>query len=301
MARYESTGTPSGRVNAIARLMHAGAAAAWDPAADIDWSMGDDPAPRPGAHLWREAFASSSLRAYGAELWDRFWAEKQLWMLSQYLLGERNALAVTTKLALELPEAACRRFVGSQATEEARHVAAFERYATERQLQIYSAGASFNRLMQDLLAESRWDVVVIGLHVLIEGQALSSFRLAAATFHDPLLRRIIELVARDEKRHVSFGVLVARDQMGDWSTAEVRLRENFVLEAANLLSWQYRMDEVWARLGVSARDAETFTRESPLMSEYRLLLFNRIVHALGQIGLLTARVHAGLRAMDLCR
>ena len=53
----------------------------------------------------------------------------------------------------------------------------------------------------------RWDITALGMQIIIEALAMVAFRLADQTFHDDLIKEITRLVARDEARHVSFGVL----------------------------------------------------------------------------------------------
>ncbi len=271
----------------------------WDELRDIDWSLPEAASAAPADAYGRAALAASPLGRYGTEFWPRFRREQQAWMVSQFLHGEQSALVVSARLAEVLPDLAAKRYAASQAAEEARHVASFERYARARVPLAYAVSPSFERLLEQMLGDRRWDVLVLGMQVMIEALALGAFRLAASTFDDPLLRRITELVARDEARHVSFGVLLLDEVYSQLDAAELRAREEFVLVAAELLSERYLMTPIWERLDVPLADGTEFARSNAMTRAYRATIFARVVHTLRRVGLFTQRVQAGFERLGL--
>jgi hypothetical protein len=271
----------------------------WDESRDIDWAIHDREPLREQSAFVREAFDNSPLGRYGESLWRRFLQEQQSWMVSQFLHGEQSSLVVSARLIEVLPDVGAKRYAASQAAEEARHVAVFARYADEWLPNQYAVSPSFECLLEQILRSSQWDVLALGMQVMIEALALAAFRLANSTFEDPLIRRITQLVARDEARHVSFGVMLLDGLYTQMSASELRYREEFVLEAAELLSRRYLLTEVWERLGVDAGIGTEFANTNEMMRSYRSTIFARVVHTLKQIGLMTPRVQDGFERLGL--
>jgi hypothetical protein len=272
----------------------------WHEGRDIDWSAESNP-PAVESPFGRDAFDASPLARYGDAMWRRFRREQQAWMVGQFLHGEQSALVVTARLAVAVPDVSAKGYAASQAAEEARHLAAFARYTQERVTDPYPVCPAFERLLEQILADREWDILALGMQIMIESLALAAFRLASTTFEDPLIRRITHLAARDEARHVSFGVLLLDERYLAMSETERRYREDFVLEAADLLSRRYLMTDVWARLGVDATDGADFARTNEMMTAYRRTIFARVVHTLNRIGLMTPRVRAGFTSLQLVR
>lgn len=278
-----------------------GKRAQWDAAVDIDWSIevpfGE---PLPDNSAWAEAeFAASPLAAGGRRVIDTFRWEFQAWMVSQFLHGEQGALIAASRLAEVLPDIDSKLYAAEQAADEARHVEAFLRYVTDHIPVPYAASPALAELLGQVLRDSRWDIVAVGMQILIEGLAMAAFRLAKATFHDPLVKQISDLIARDEARHVSFGVVSLKPLVAGLTAAERADREDFVLEASSLLRRRFLLEDVWERLAVPPTEGQSFALTSPMMISYRQTLFVKIVSALANIGMLTPRVRAGLDGLGL--
>jgi hypothetical protein len=271
----------------------------WDEIKDIDWTCQSEAAESDPSAFGRAAFNESFLAAYGESMWRHFRRQQQSWMVSQFLHGEQAALVVSARLAEVLPDVALKGYAASQAAEEARHVAVFLRYANERLSERYAVSPSFELLLEQILRDSQWDVLALGMHVMVEALALAAFRLANSTFEDPLIRRITHLTARDEARHVSFGVLLLDGLYTRMSASELRYREDFVLEAAALLGRRYLLTEVWERLGIDSGKGTDFARSNEMMKAYRCTIFARVVHTLNRVGLMTERVRTGFDRLGL--
>jgi hypothetical protein len=285
----------------ITALYERAKTAQWNASTDIDWSQ-EVPfgAPLPEESTFgRHTFESSPLASRGKTAWDMFRWEFQNWMVSQFLHGEQGALIGSARLAEAMPDIDAKLYAASQAGDEARHVEAFSRYAEENIPQAYDISAPLASLIKDLLADSRWDITALGMQILIEALAMAAFRTANATFHDPLIKDITRLVARDEARHVSFGILALEKVYPEMTSYELRDREEFVLEAASLMRRRFLLEEVWERLDVP-RDAGTeFAASNPVMIAYRQTIFAKVISALTHIGLMTDRTRAGLESLDL--
>ncbi len=285
----------------LASLYERGKRAQWDASRDLDWSvpvpygepLADDSA------FALAAFTASPLARFGRPMWDAFRWEFQSWMVSQFLHGEQGALVAAARLVQAVPDLDAKYCAASQVGDEARHVDAFSRYLREKLPSGYPVSPPLAALVRDALGDRRWDLTSLGIQIMVEALAMAAFRLADRTFHDDLIRQICRLVARDEARHVSFGVLSLAQVYRELTTAERREREEFVLAAAQLMSRRFLLDEVWQRLDVDRREGTEFARSNPLMISYRKAIFAKVCSSLERIGLMTDRVRAGLDQLDL--
>jgi hypothetical protein len=273
----------------------------WDADTDIDWTV---PVPYGQAlpddsAFGMAAFAASPLHRYGRGMWDTFRWEVQNWMVSQFLHGEQGALVVAARLVEVVPDLDSKFYAASQAADEARHVDVFGRYLRQNVPQMYGVSPPLAALLTDILASRQWDITALGMQIMVEALAMAAFRVADRTFHDDLIKEITRLVARDEARHVSFGVLSLRGIYREMTAAELADREDMVLEAAHLTRQRFLLDEVWDRLGVPRAEGVRFARHEPMMVRYRQTIFTRVASVLRGIGLMTDRVHDGLAGLDL--
>jgi hypothetical protein len=275
--------------------------AQWNASTDVDWSaeVGYG-APLPDDSAYGMAsFAASPLAGRGRPGWDRFRWELQTWMVSQFLHGEQGALVVAGRLVEATPTTDAKLYAASQAGDEARHVEVFSRYLRENVPEGYPIASPLRTLLSDILADTRWDVTALGMQVMVEALAMAAFRLAESTFHDDLIKQITRLVARDEARHVTFGVLSLEGLYGQLTRAELADREDLVLTAAELTRRRFLLEDVWDRLDVSRAAGVEYARTDPLMIRYRQAVFAKVVTVLSGLGLLTDRVRTGLSALDL--
>ncbi|MEU9192937.1 ferritin-like domain-containing protein [Streptomyces hundungensis] len=270
-------------------------------AGDLDWSLPVPfGAPLPdGTDFARASFEASPMAARGRPMWDTFRWELQSWLVSQFLHGEQAALVAAARLVQELPDVESKLCAASQVTDEARHVEVFSRYLREKIPQPYAVNEALNALVKDVLSDARWDIAALGMQIVVEALAMAAFRLAGTTFHDPLIRRVTTLVARDEARHVSFGVLALREVHREFGSAERAEREDLVLDAAALMRRRFLLGDVWERLDVDRAAGVRYAASDRAMVAYRRTVFTRVVSALDHIDLLTDRVRQGLDRLDL--
>jgi hypothetical protein len=275
--------------------------AQWNAATDVDWSIEVDfgsPLPDDSAYALG-SFAASPLARRGRPMWDRYRWELQSWMVSQFLHGEQGALVVAGRLVETVPDLDSKYYAASQVADEARHVEAFSRYLREKAPSAYPVSPHLAALMTDILADRRWDITALGMQIMVEALAMAAFRLANSTFLDPLIRDIARLVARDEARHVSFGVLCLEGIYGQLTTAERADREELVLEAANLIRRRFLLEDVWERLEVDRAEGMSYAATDDLMVKYRQAIFAKVVAALARVGLMTERVRDGFERLGL--
>jgi rubrerythrin len=285
----------------LSHLYESAKLAQWNASTDIDWSVPvpfGDPLPEGSAHALG-TFTSSPLAKRGRAGWDAFRWEVQAWMVCQFLHGEQAALVSCARLAETLPDVEAKLCAISQAGDEARHVEAFSRYVREHVQQPYPVTEALRSLFTDALVAHEWDYTALAVQCLVEPVALAGFRMAEVTFHDDLIKQLMVKVARDEARHVSFGVLMLNKVLPELTAVERADREEFVLESVALLRRRFLLADVWERLGVNAREGARFALEDPGLAAYRRSLFSRVVPLLAQVGLLTSAVVDGLQRLDL--
>jgi len=273
----------------------------WNASTDVDWSLevpfgasiADD------SRYSIASFEASPIARRGRRMWDVFRWELQAWMVSQFLHGEQGAMVAAARLAEVAPSLESKSCAAIQAADEARHVEVFSRYLHEKLHTIYPVSAALESLLQDILGDSRWDITAVGMQIIVEALAMAAFRLADSTFHDDLIKEITRLVARDEARHVSFGVLSLQGVYREMSRAEFADREEMVLEAASLTRRRFLLEDVWQRLGIPRAEGAEFAATSEMMMRYRQTIFTKVTTALRNVGLLTDRVRSGLAGLDL--
>jgi len=222
-------------------------------------------------------------------------------MLSQFLHGEQGALVATAKIVQGVPWSEAKFYAANQVADEARHVEVYHRYLTEKLGLSYEVSPSLNRLLDDIIRDPRWDVTFLGMQIMVEGLALAAFGVVRMQMADePLIQDLITRVMGDESRHVAFGVLSLADlYRSEMTAAELREREDFIIEATHLLRERLLPSPVFERLGWDVRLWTEWAKETPFMRGFRQMMFTKIVPNLKRLGLLTPRVREAYQKFDL--
>ncbi len=224
-------------------------------------------------------------------------------LLSQFLHGEQGALLATAKIVQTVPSEEAKFYAASQVMDEARHVEVYHRYLTEKLGLSYEVHPSLQQLLDDIITDSRWDVTFLGMQIMVEGLALAAFGLMRMMMSgEPLIQDITTRVMQDESRHVAFGVMaLEKIYSEEMSAAELREREDFVIEATHLLRERLLMHQVFERLGWDVPLWVEWAKEMPFMRGFRQMTFSKIVPNLKRLGLLTPRVREAYEKLDLLR
>jgi rubrerythrin len=127
-------------------------------------------------------------------------------VLSITYYGERAALALSGQLVASVEDEEARQALACQVIEEAKHVAAFQRLLRKLD-RIYPPSFFARRLLTDLLKTEGVVFKMVGMHLFVENLALHSFKTLEEHVEDPLVRQVVEFVARDERKHVALGVM----------------------------------------------------------------------------------------------
>ncbi|MGH9165684.1 MAG: ferritin-like domain-containing protein [Acidimicrobiales bacterium] len=232
--------------------------------------------------------SGTPLERWGEREWVQFGVESQNWTLSQFLHGEQGALVCTAKIVESVPWMDAKFYAATQVMDEARHVEVFSRYLDTKLSGHYPINTHLEMLLDDVIADSRWDMTYLGMQIMVEGLALAAFGFIHKLTNEPLLRQILRYVMADEARHVAFGVLSLQDFYAQLSDAEMRERQEFAYEAAVRMKDRFLQQEVWERMGVDPKVAIPLVMASPERQMFVSMLFSKIVPNCRKLGLLDA-------------
>lgn len=285
-----------GRIRKLYRL---GKTLNWNAELDVDWSQTFPKTDAPldesmnPFHGWEpfESMPDSERLRFG---WHNL-----AWILAQFMHGEQGALLVASQLASCAPTYDAKLYAASQTFDEARHVEVFTRYLQEKVGIIYPVNRHLKSLLDKILTDSRWDLKFIGMQIIIEGLALAAFNTLKLTAQDKLLRDIIQLVIRDEARHVTFGVNYLESFVETLSPDEIEERAEFAYEACVVMRERLIATDVFAAFGWDVEAAREQALASTLMATFRDMLFMRIIPNLKRIGLLTDKVRPKFEALGI--
>jgi hypothetical protein len=226
--------------------------------------------------------------SWGDKEWVEFGVESQNWTLSQFLHGEQGALVCTARIVETVPWIDAKYYASTQVMDEARHVEVFSRYLDEKLSGHYPINAHLRLLLDDIIADSRWDMTYLGMQIMVEGLALAAFGFISQMTTEPLLKALLRNVMADEARHVAFGVLSLQEFYGQLTAAEIRERQEFAFEAAVRMRDRFLQQEVWERMGVDVKQAVQVLLQTPERDIFQAMLFSKIVPNCRKLGLLDA-------------
>ncbi len=259
----------------------------WDSAIRLDWSTDVDPE--------SEMVPDAGIGIFGTPMWDKLTKreirklrhEALTWQLCQFLHGEQGALLGTAQVVDSVPWYEAKQYAATQVMDEARHVEVYRRFVQEKLEHEYPVNANLKVLLDQILSDSRWDMKLLGMQIIVEGLALAAFGVIRDTATNPLLRELTAAVMEDEARHVAFGVLSLREYCRDLPEKDRLEREDFVFEACVLMRDRIQNREVWETMGMDADACIEAADESPIAVEFRRRLFSKIVPNVKSLGLLS--------------
>jgi hypothetical protein len=165
------------------QLYAAAAASQWDPATAVDWTLPAGGVPPQ--------------------------VERAVVQLMTYLVeNEQAALIIPARLLSRLHPhyREVMQLLASQCADEARHVEVFTRRALLSGGELGTSSAGGRASLQTLLDEPDFTTASFLLSVLGEGTFLDLLRFIAEHAPDRVTADVTRLAARDEARHVAFGV-----------------------------------------------------------------------------------------------
>ncbi len=221
------------------------------------------------------------------------------WQLSQFLHGEQGALMTASQLVGCVPWIDAKYYAATQTMDEARHVEVFGRYLREKLEWEFPINENLRKLLDVVLTDARWDFKYLGMQILVEGLAMAAFANLYQMAEDPLIKELIYYVMRDESRHVAFGVLSLDGFYRDMPAAELRDREEFIVESSRLMRDRLVGDDVADVMGFDRAEVREILLASPVMQAFRQQLFARVVPNVKRLGLLTPRVRSAFGEMNI--
>jgi hypothetical protein len=284
----------------LQKLYRLGKERNWDAALDVDWTQvysKREPSIVAGGENPYETWAPFA--ALSAEQQIEFGWHCQTWAVSQFLHGEQGALLVASQLVSCAPTYDGKLYAASQTFDEARHVEVFARYLTDRMGFMYPVNRHLKALLDKILTDPRWDLKFIGMQLIIEALALAAFNVQKVMTADPVLRDLLELVIRDEARHVAFGVTYMEQFVKSLRPDEVEDRAQFAFEACRVMRERIVPTDVFEHYGFDPEEGRQRFLTAGHMDSFRNLLFMRIMPNLNKVGLLPESIHAKYEELGL--
>jgi len=285
----------------LLRLYDKGTRRQWIGSDRLDWSLDVDPEGPVG-------MPDELHPLFGTPWWDKMNDKEHIearrhleaWRFSQFMHGEQGALICTAKIVQTVPDVDSKFYAATQVIDEARHVEVYSRYLHDKVQRVYPLNRHLEALLQDVIADRRWDMTYLGMQVIVEGLALAAFGLIRNLATEPLGKAINAYVMQDEARHVTFGRLALRDYYPQLTAAErdereqfcvdacylMRDRQEFAYEAAVRMRDRFMSQEGWERMGVNPRDVLPIVMRDPTRDLFQQMLFSKIVPNCKKLGLL---------------
>jgi hypothetical protein len=285
---YERSRSP------LVKLYEKAKTSQWNVTTDLDWSIDVDQeavvlanAGQDGGFFSTDIDLSHTPFAnWGDKEWIQLGIESQNWTLSQFMHGEQGALLCTARIVETVPWIDAKYYAATQVMDEARHVEVFAKYLDDKLSGHYPINAHLRLLLDDILADSRWDMTYLGMQIMVEGLALAAFGFMHQMTTEPLLKQLLRYVMSDEARHVAFGVLSLKEYYKELTDAEMQDRVEFAFEAAVRMRDRFLQQEVWDRMGIPVKDAVELVMADDGRKLFQNILFSKIVPNCKKLGLL---------------
>ncbi|HLI44354.1 MAG TPA: ferritin-like domain-containing protein [Acidimicrobiales bacterium] len=285
----------------LVTLYNKAAQSQWASVTDLDWSTEVDPeslvdTDAPNLRMIREVtkMPGSPIASWGEREITKLGLEMFTAMLSQFMHGEQGAMMTAAKIVETVPWIDAKYYAATQTMDEARHTEVFARYLDEKVGEAYPMNPNLEAQITGLLEDSRWDIAYLGMQIVIESLALAAFGDMLRRTTEPLLRKLLRYVMADEARHVAFGILSLGEYYRDLSAAELKERQEFLLEHTINSRARSTTPEIWERMGVKVEQVVPFIIEaaskmnkSPFL-QFQRGFFAKLVPNVRKLGLLDA-------------
>ena len=178
---------------ALVKLYEKAKTSQWNAETDLDWSIEVDQEAvvRANQANMQSAFGEMDLKgtpfeSWGEDEWVQLGIEGQNWSLSQFMHGEQGALICTAQIVETVPWIDAKYYAATQVMDEARHVEVFAKYLDTKLSGHYPVNAHLRMLLDDIIADPRWDIVYLGMQIMVEGLALAAFGVMHEIMEEPL-------------------------------------------------------------------------------------------------------------------
>jgi len=178
--------------------------------------------------------------------------------------------------------------------DEARHTEVFAKYLDTKVGGAYPMSPFLETQITALIEDSRWDITYLGMQIVIESLALAAFGDMLRRTTEPLLSKLLRYVMSDEARHVAFGVLTLKEFYAELSDAELKDRQEFLVENTLRNRARSTTPEIWERMGVKVEAVVPFLVEAAAKMKvspfagFQRGFFAKLVPNVRRLGLLDA-------------
>jgi hypothetical protein len=285
----------------LVTLYNKAAASQWNSVTDLDWASDVDPervvtTEVSALRLARRAatLPGSPIARFGEKEFTQLGVELLTAQLSQFMHGEQGAMMTAAKLVETVPWIDAKYYAATQTMDEARHTEVFARYLREKVGEPYPMSPYLQGQIFGLLEDSRWDIAYLGMQIIIESLALAAFGDLLRRTSEPLLRKLLRYVMADEARHVAFGVVSLSEFYRGLTSAELRERQEFLVENTLRNRLRSAMPEVWERLGLTMERVLPYLNEAAAQlrtgpyGSFQRAFFAKLVPNVRKLGLLEA-------------
>jgi len=286
----------------LVSLYNKGVSSQWSSIADLDWDTPVDPEelvrqqPSPNDRLVR---AAAELPGSPLARWtDREFVTLSIEMLkaslSQFMHGEQGAMLTAAKLVEAVPWIDAKYYAATQTMDEARHTEVFARYLDTKLGDPYPMSPFLEQQIDALLQDSRWDIAYLGMQIVIESLALAAFGDMLRRIDEPLLHKLLRYVMADEARHVAFGVVSLQELYAGLTDAELKDRQEFLVDSTLRSRARATTPEVWERVGIEVDEVRPFLLEAAAklnrgaLPPFQRAFYGKLVPNVRKLGLLDA-------------
>ncbi len=288
----------------LVTLYNKAMASQWNSVTELDWAIDVDPerivaeATEPNVTV---VLAQAAARVKGSPI--ARWSDAEFTLLgieslkatlSQFMHGEQGAMMTAAKIVETVPWIDAKYYASTQTMDEARHTEVFAKYLHTKLGDAYPMGPYLEAQITDLLEDSRWDIAYLGMQIVIESLALAAFGSMHRSTQEPLLKKLLRYVMADEARHVAFGVLSLAEYYQGLSSAELKERQEFLIDATVRSRARSTLPELWHRLGVDLDALMPFllegaaTIDRSMFTTFENGFFAKLVPNVRKLGLLDA-------------
>ena len=274
----------------------------WNSVTDLDWSIDVDPErlvaeqDNPLLAVARVAgtLPGSPIATWTETEYTQLGVEFFKANLSQFMHGEQGAMMTAAKIVETVPWIDAKYYASTQTMDEARHTEVFAKYLRTKLGEAYPMSPFLKAQIWSLLEDSRWDIAYLGMQIVIESLALAAFGDMLRRTAEPLLTKLLRYVMSDEARHVAFGVLTLSEFYRDLSEAELKERQEFLVDATLNSRSRATTPEVWERMGTTAEAVFPFIVEAAQKAQLNPMrgfargFFAKLVPNVRKLGLLDA-------------
>lgn len=156
-------------------------------------------------------------------------------LVSQLYYAEEATIAAIGRLLLDVPDFQAKRYLCTQAADEARHAQAYRRYL-ERVGDIAPINEGLQALLQEgLAAGASFRHRIIALNVVMETEALKQQKKRIESLPCPLFGEINRAIIVDEARHAAFGKIYMKTKVAELGAEE----------RAEVVAWIGRLWQLW--------------------------------------------------------